>query len=124
MPGTELFAALVESADDAIVTTTLDGRILTWNRGAERLYGYTAADVVGHPITFLVPDDLHDEIGEMLATHRPTHSGRALRVGARAQDRPPHRRVDQRVADPRRATASSRSRRSPATSPAASTSSA
>jgi diguanylate cyclase (GGDEF)-like protein/PAS domain S-box-containing protein len=65
VPGTELFAALVESADDAIVTTTLDGRILTWNRGAERLYGYATTDVVGHPITFLLPEDLRDEIGEV-----------------------------------------------------------
>jgi diguanylate cyclase (GGDEF)-like protein/PAS domain S-box-containing protein len=65
VPGTELFAALVESADDAIVTTTLDGRIVTWNRGAERLYGYAAADVVGQPTTFLFPDDLRDELGEV-----------------------------------------------------------
>jgi len=65
VPGAELFAALVESADDAIVTTTLDGRILSWNRGAERLYGYAAVDVLGHPSTFLVPDDLRDEIGEI-----------------------------------------------------------
>jgi len=60
-----LFAALVESADDAIVTTTLDGRILSWNRGAERLYGYAAVDVLGQPATFLVPDELRDEIGEI-----------------------------------------------------------
>jgi diguanylate cyclase (GGDEF)-like protein/PAS domain S-box-containing protein len=65
VPGTELFAALVESADDAIVTTTLDGRILTWNRGAERLYGYAAVDVIGQPATFLVPEELRDEIGEI-----------------------------------------------------------
>jgi diguanylate cyclase (GGDEF)-like protein/PAS domain S-box-containing protein len=65
VPGAELFAALVESADDAIVTTTLDGRILTWNRGAERLYGYAAVDVIGHPVTFLVPEDLRDEIAEI-----------------------------------------------------------
>jgi diguanylate cyclase (GGDEF)-like protein/PAS domain S-box-containing protein len=65
VPGAELFAALVESADDAIVTTTLDGRILTWNRGAERLYGYAAADVLGQPSTFLVPEDLRDEIAEV-----------------------------------------------------------
>jgi len=65
VPGAELFAALVESADDAIVTTTLDGRILTWNRGAERLYGYAAVDVLGQPATFLVPEELRDEIGEI-----------------------------------------------------------
>jgi diguanylate cyclase (GGDEF)-like protein/PAS domain S-box-containing protein len=65
VPGAELLAALVESADDAIVTTTLDGRILTWNRGAERLYGYAAADVVGQPTTFLLPEDLRDEMSEV-----------------------------------------------------------
>ena len=65
MPGAELFAALVESADDAIITTTLDGRILTWNRGAERLYGYAAVDVLGQPNTFLMPEDLRDEMAEV-----------------------------------------------------------
>jgi diguanylate cyclase (GGDEF)-like protein/PAS domain S-box-containing protein len=65
VPGAELFAALVESADDAIVTTTLDGRILTWNRGAERLYGYAEVDVVGQPTTFLLPEDGRDEITEV-----------------------------------------------------------
>jgi diguanylate cyclase (GGDEF)-like protein/PAS domain S-box-containing protein len=65
VPGAELFAALVESADDAIVTTTLDGRILTWNRGAERMYGYAAVDVLGQPSTFLVPDELRDEMSEI-----------------------------------------------------------
>jgi len=66
VPGTELFAALVESADDAIVTTTLDGRILTWNRGAERLYGYAAVDVAGQPSSFLLPEDGRDEITEVI----------------------------------------------------------
>jgi diguanylate cyclase (GGDEF)-like protein/PAS domain S-box-containing protein len=66
VPGAELFAALFESADDAIVTTTLDGRILTWNRAAERLYGYAAADVVGQPTTFLLPDDARDEVAEVI----------------------------------------------------------
>jgi diguanylate cyclase (GGDEF)-like protein/PAS domain S-box-containing protein len=65
VPGAELFAALVESADDAIVTTTLDGRILTWNRGAERLYGYAEVDVVGQPATFLLPEDGRDEITDV-----------------------------------------------------------
>ena len=66
MPEAELFAALVESADDAIVTTTLDGRILTWNRGAERLYGYAEVDVVGQPSSFLLPEDGRDEITEVI----------------------------------------------------------
>ncbi|MEO8089271.1 MAG: ATP-binding protein [Gemmatimonadales bacterium] len=47
------FAALVESSEDAILATTLDGRIMTWNPGAERLYGYTRAEVVGKDVSML-----------------------------------------------------------------------
>lgn len=46
-------AAIVESSDDAILATTLDGRIMTWNPGAERLYGYTRAEVVGKQVSML-----------------------------------------------------------------------
>ena len=46
-------AAIVESSDDAILATTLDGRILTWNPGAERLYGYTRAEIVGKHVSLL-----------------------------------------------------------------------
>jgi PAS domain S-box-containing protein len=46
-------AAIVESSDDAILATTLDGRILTWNPGAERLYGYARSEVVGKHISLL-----------------------------------------------------------------------
>jgi PAS domain S-box-containing protein len=53
----ELFAALVESSIDAILALTLDGRILSWNRGAEQIYGYTAEQTVGRPITILMPPE-------------------------------------------------------------------
>jgi PAS domain S-box-containing protein len=46
-------AAIVESSDDAILATTLDGRIMTWNPGAERLYGYTRAEAVGKHVSML-----------------------------------------------------------------------
>ncbi|HEX7335667.1 MAG TPA: ATP-binding protein [Gemmatimonadales bacterium] len=46
-------AAIVESSDDAILATTLDGRIMTWNPGAERLYGYTRSEVVGKHVSLL-----------------------------------------------------------------------
>ncbi len=46
-------AAIVESSDDAIIATTLDGTIMTWNPGAERLYGYTRAEVVGKAVSML-----------------------------------------------------------------------
>jgi diguanylate cyclase (GGDEF)-like protein/PAS domain S-box-containing protein len=66
MAGPDLYSALVESSDDAIITKSLDGVILTWNRGAERLYGYTAAEAMGQSVCMLVPDDLVDEVPETL----------------------------------------------------------
>ncbi|MBK8046320.1 MAG: PAS domain S-box protein [Anaerolineales bacterium] len=50
-------ATIVEDADDAILSLTLNGTIVSWNRGAERLYGYRAAEVIGQPITILLPPD-------------------------------------------------------------------
>ena len=49
-------AALVESSDDAIIGKTLDGVITLWNRGAERIYGYSRDEAVGKPISMLIPD--------------------------------------------------------------------
>ena len=54
-------AAIVESSDDAIVSKTLDGIIRTWNTGAQRLFGYTAAEAVGRHIEMLFPVDRRDE---------------------------------------------------------------
>jgi PAS domain S-box-containing protein len=59
-------AAIVESADDAIVGKTLEGVILTWNSGAERLYGYLRDDAIGQPMTMLLPDDRADEENDIL----------------------------------------------------------
>jgi PAS domain S-box-containing protein len=55
-------AAIVESSDDAILATTLDGKIMTWNPGAERLYGYTRAEVLGKHVSML-HDRQHDGAG-------------------------------------------------------------
>jgi PAS domain S-box-containing protein len=59
-------AAIVESSNDAILSKTLDGVILTWNGAAEKLYGYTAAEIVGRDLSVLVPDDRPDEIAAIL----------------------------------------------------------
>jgi two-component system sensor kinase FixL len=58
-----LLAAIVESSDDAILSKDLDGTILTWNQGAERIYGYTAGEVVGRSVALLIPPDHPDELG-------------------------------------------------------------
>jgi len=60
-------AAIVDSSDDAIVSKTLDGVITSWNRGAERLFGYTAEEAVGQHIFLIVPADRRDEEIEVLA---------------------------------------------------------
>lgn len=59
-------AAIVESSDDAIISKDLSGNAITWNRGAERLYGYAAAEMVGRPMALLLPPDRPDEEGIIL----------------------------------------------------------
>jgi PAS domain S-box-containing protein len=59
-------AAIVESSDDAIIGKTLDGVISSWNRGAEKLYGYSAEEVEGRPISILIPPDRPDELAQIL----------------------------------------------------------
>jgi PAS domain S-box-containing protein len=63
-------AAIVDSSDDAIVSKDLNGVIVSWNRGAERLFGYSADEVVGKPITIIIPEDHRDEEPEILGRIR------------------------------------------------------
>ena len=58
--------AIVESSEEAIISNSLSGAITTWNQGAARLYGYTAAEALGRPITLLVPTELHEEVHNLL----------------------------------------------------------
>lgn len=69
-PGYEaaaFLAAIVESSEDAIISKSLQGIITTWNLSAERLFGYSADEAVGRPITMLIPEDRLDEEPAILA---------------------------------------------------------
>lgn len=69
-PARSHLAAIVESADDAIISKTLDGAITSWNRGAELLFGFTAAEVIGQTIFLIIPPERQLEEGDVLGRIR------------------------------------------------------
>ncbi|AKF10962.1 PAS domain S-box protein [Sandaracinus amylolyticus] len=69
------FASMVESAEDAVVAITVDGRLTEWNPAAERLYGWSASEMIGETYAPLVPPELHDDTERLFARLR-----RGLRV--------------------------------------------
>src|SRR5579864_5130249 len=87
-----LLAAIIESSDDAIIAKNLEGVILSWNRGAERMYGYSAPEAIGRTISFLMPLNRREEFDQILGrikagqrvahhdTRRLTKDGRLLDV--------------------------------------------
>jgi len=70
-------AALVSSSGDAIKSIGLDGRVLTWNAGAEKLYGYSADEIIGKSLTIVIPEDHQHEIQEKIAAAR---AGKTIRM--------------------------------------------
>jgi PAS domain S-box-containing protein len=63
----EQLASIVDYSDDAIIGKSLDGIVLNWNKGAERLYGYAAEEVIGKPISILLPPDRPDELAQIIS---------------------------------------------------------
>jgi PAS domain S-box-containing protein len=70
-------AALIESSEDAIISKDLNGIISSWNGGAQRIFGYTAAEIVGQSILKLIPPELHSEEEQILTK---------VRAGERIED--------------------------------------
>ena len=79
-------ATVVESADEAIMSGTLDGTITSWNRGAEKIYGYTEAEAVGQAVTMLVPPERKAELVDIIERVRGGESITSLETARQRKD--------------------------------------
>ena len=88
----QMARSIMEYSDDAIIGKTLEGIVTSWNKGAERIYGYSADEIIGKPISLLIPPERPDEVPQILAklkrgertdhfeTVRVSKSGRRLNI--------------------------------------------
>ena len=74
----QLLGAIVDSSDDAIVSKNLNGIITSWNKGAQTLFGYAAEEVIGRPVTIIIPSDRLSEEPSILARAAKGRKGRSL----------------------------------------------
>ena len=88
---TYLLASIVESSDDAIITKTSRGIITSWNTGAERIYGFPASEVLGKPISILIPPGQTDEVPDILERIK---RGESIHHYETVRQRQDHRLID------------------------------
>lgn len=84
-------AAIVESSQDAIVSKDLNGIITSWNKAAERLYGYTANEIIGQSVSLLIPEDHFDDLGMIMDRLRKGENTEHFETVRKAKD---GRRID------------------------------
>jgi PAS domain-containing protein len=96
------YAAIVESSTDAILSKDLNGIITSWNRGAQLLFGYTAEEAVGQPVTLLIPVDRQDEEPFILGRIRQGESVDHYEIDPADKGWPSHRYFSDRVANQKR----------------------
>ena len=82
-----LLAAIVESSDDAIISTTLDGLVTFWSPAAERMFGYAATEMIGRPVVTIIPPPLVDKERALISTPRREREDGPERIDPRAQGR-------------------------------------